>query len=50
MAYKAAAASRRVKPAALRLFESTCVKSDLSWYCQTKGFKRNEFLANDNIA
>ncbi|KAI0505453.1 acyl-CoA dehydrogenase/oxidase [Xylaria bambusicola] len=47
MAYEAAVASGKVKPAALRLFESSCIKSDLSWYCQSEGFKRNEFLAND---
>ena len=47
MAYEAAVSSGKVKPTALRLFESTCIKSDLSWYCQFEGFTRNEFFAND---
>ncbi len=47
MAYEAAAASGKLRPEALQLFESTCIKTDLSWYCQSEGLSRNEFLAND---
>ncbi|KAI0184913.1 acyl-CoA dehydrogenase/oxidase [Xylaria flabelliformis] len=47
MAYEAAATSGKLKPAALRLFESTCMKKDLSWYCQFEGLSRNDFLAKD---
>ncbi|KAI0811666.1 acyl-CoA dehydrogenase/oxidase [Xylaria sp. FL0064] len=50
MAYEAAVDSGKVKPAALRLFESTCMKSDLSWYCEFEGLNRNEYLANDTKA
>ncbi|KAI1172925.1 acyl-CoA dehydrogenase/oxidase [Nemania sp. FL0916] len=47
MAYEAAVASGKMAPEALRLFESTCIKSDLSWYCQFEGLSRNDFFAND---
>ncbi|TGJ80501.1 hypothetical protein E0Z10_g8262 [Xylaria hypoxylon] len=47
MAYEAAATSGKLKPEALQLFESTCMKTDLSWYCQFERLSRNEFLAND---
>ncbi|KAI2624063.1 acyl-CoA dehydrogenase/oxidase [Xylaria nigripes] len=47
MAYEAAVASGKLKPEALALFESSCMKADLSWYCQHEGLKRNEFLAKD---
>ncbi|KAI0414485.1 acyl-CoA dehydrogenase/oxidase [Xylaria grammica] len=48
MAYEAAVASGKLKPEALQLFESTCMKTDLSWYCQFEGLSRNEFLSNDS--
>ncbi|KAI0539434.1 acyl-CoA dehydrogenase/oxidase [Xylaria digitata] len=47
MAYEAAVTSGKLESEALQLFESTCIKSDLSWYCQFEGFSRNEFLAKD---
>ncbi|KAI0965617.1 acyl-CoA dehydrogenase/oxidase [Xylaria arbuscula] len=50
MAYEAAAAGGKMKPEALRLFESTCIKSDLSWYCQFDGLNRNDFFKNDTTA
>ncbi|TRX88833.1 hypothetical protein FHL15_010292 [Xylaria flabelliformis] len=50
MAYEAAATSGKLKPAALRLFESTCMKKDLSWYCQFEGLSRNDFFAKDTEA
>ncbi|KAI0425065.1 acyl-CoA dehydrogenase/oxidase [Xylaria sp. FL1042] len=50
MAYEAAVSSGKVKPEALRLFESTCMKTDLSWYCEFEGLGRNEFLISDTKA
>ncbi|KAI0437081.1 acyl-CoA dehydrogenase/oxidase [Xylaria telfairii] len=50
MAYEAAATSGKLNPEALQLFESTCMKSDLSWYCQFEGLSRNDFLAKDTKA
>ncbi|KAI0449487.1 acyl-CoA dehydrogenase/oxidase [Xylaria acuta] len=50
MAYEAAVTSGKLKPEALRLFESTCMKTDLSWYCQFEGLSRNVFLAKDTKA
>ncbi|KAI1746659.1 acyl-CoA dehydrogenase/oxidase [Xylaria castorea] len=50
MVYEAAAMSGKLKPEALRLFESTCMKMDLSWYCQFEGLNRNDFLAKDTEA
>ncbi|KAI1422396.1 acyl-CoA dehydrogenase/oxidase [Xylaria sp. FL1777] len=47
MAYEAVAASGKLKPEAIHLFESICIKTDLSWYCQFEGLSRNQFLAND---
>ncbi|KAI0101043.1 acyl-CoA dehydrogenase/oxidase [Nemania sp. FL0031] len=47
MAYESASMSGKIKPEALLLFESTCIKADLSWYCQFEGLVRNEFFAND---
>lgn len=47
MAYEAAVRTEKLRPEALRLFESTCVKTDLSWYCQFEQLSRNVFLAND---
>ncbi|KAI8628509.1 putative acyl-CoA oxidase [Xylariaceae sp. FL1651] len=50
MAYEAAAANDKIQPAALKLFESICIKSDLSWYCQYEGLNRTAFLAQDATA
>ncbi|KAI0400628.1 acyl-CoA dehydrogenase/oxidase [Xylaria palmicola] len=50
MAYEAAATSGKLKPEALRLFESTCIKNDLSWYCQQEGLSRNDFFLRDTEA
>lgn len=47
MAYEAAASTEKLRPEALRLFESICVKTDLSWYCQFEQLSRNDFLANN---
>ncbi|KAI1820723.1 putative acyl-CoA oxidase [Xylaria intraflava] len=47
MAYEAAAMGGKVKREALDLFESSCIKSDLSWYCQFEGLRRNDFHARD---
>ncbi|KAI1438053.1 acyl-CoA dehydrogenase/oxidase [Xylaria sp. CBS 124048] len=48
MAYEAAVASAKFRPEALALLESTCMKADLSWYCQHEGVKRNEFIVRDS--
>jgi len=53
MAYEAAAAasSDKVTQEALRLFECICVKTDLSWYCQSsRDFNRVAFFARDALA
>jgi hypothetical protein len=50
MAYEAAATDGRVRSEALKLFESICIKSDLSWYCQFEGLSRTAFLARDAAA
>ncbi|KAI1115631.1 acyl-CoA dehydrogenase/oxidase [Nemania sp. NC0429] len=50
MAYEAAATSGRLAAEALRLFESSCIKTDLSWYCQSAGLSRSEFFADDTKA
>ncbi|KAK6065014.1 hypothetical protein SCUP234_12784 [Seiridium cupressi] len=47
LAYEAAAANYTMKPEALSLFESVCVKTDLGWYCQYEGLDRNAFLMRD---
>ncbi|KAI3331466.1 putative acyl-CoA oxidase [Xylariaceae sp. AK1471] len=47
MAYEAAAINDKITPEALKLFESICIKTDLSWYCQFEGLSRNTFLARD---
>ncbi|KAI1145319.1 acyl-CoA dehydrogenase/oxidase [Nemania diffusa] len=47
MAYEAAAISGKLKPEALLLFESTCIKADLSWYCQFEKLNRTDFFVND---
>ncbi|KAI1126242.1 acyl-CoA dehydrogenase/oxidase [Nemania abortiva] len=50
MAYESAAMNGKLQPEALHLFESTCMKADLSWYCQSEGLSRNDFFANDSKA
>ncbi|KAJ2991606.1 hypothetical protein NUW58_g2454 [Xylaria curta] len=50
MAYEAAASSGKLTAEALDLFKSTCMKADLSWYCQFEGLNRNEFHAKDTMA
>jgi acyl-CoA oxidase len=47
MAYEAAAACDSITPEALALFESGCVMSDLSWYCEYDGASRKELFARD---
>jgi acyl-CoA oxidase len=50
MAYDAAASSDKVTPEALALFESTCIMSDLSWYCDNENISRKELFAHDAFA
>ncbi|KAI1503307.1 hypothetical protein F5X99DRAFT_375626 [Biscogniauxia marginata] len=45
MAYEAASTSDKVSPEILNLFESTCVMSDMSWYCEAGGATRTELFA-----
>lgn len=47
MAYEAAVRENKVAPGLARLFESSCVMSDLSWYCDQGGFKRKELIKRD---
>ncbi|OTA93966.1 hypothetical protein M434DRAFT_11192 [Hypoxylon sp. CO27-5] len=47
MAYEAAASRGKVSQGLLNLFESICVMSDLSWYCENGGGSRKEIFARD---
>ncbi|RKL30703.1 hypothetical protein BFJ72_g11268 [Fusarium proliferatum] len=47
MAYEAAVASGRVEPEALALFESHCIMSDPSWYCEYDGKTRQQLFSSD---
>jgi alkylation response protein AidB-like acyl-CoA dehydrogenase len=47
MAYEAAFSSYKITPEALALFESSCIMSDPSWYCESESASRNELFARD---
>ncbi|KAI1140098.1 putative acyl-CoA oxidase [Hypoxylon sp. FL0543] len=47
MAYEAAASGGKVSQGLLNLFESVCVMSDLSWYCENTRMRRKDLVARD---
>jgi acyl-CoA oxidase len=50
MAYEAALCSEKLNQDMLNLFESICILSDLSWYCESGGFSRKELFRRDSEA
>ncbi|KAI1418323.1 putative acyl-CoA oxidase [Hypoxylon sp. FL1857] len=47
MAYEAAVSGGKVTQGLLSLFESICVMSDLSWYCENGAGSRKDFFARE---